>query len=238
VVMVLLAIAAAKIFHLDPVIKIAIIALAISPVPPLLPKKSSKVGATDSYVVGLTASTALFSIVLIPAWLALLGNIFHFEADLALDKVVPIVLEKVLLPLLAGILIHHFAPRFAARAAKPVALFATVLLIVGVLPVLFVASRPMWAMIGNGVLTVMVCFAVVGIAVGHFLGGPDPNDRSVLALATSTRHPGITLAIASLNFPDYKKAVLIVVLIHLIVSGIVAIPYMKSRKKLHADALA
>jgi BASS family bile acid:Na+ symporter len=235
VLMVLLALAAAKLLKLDPAIETAIIALAISPVPPIFPKKQSKVGATDSYAIALLVAASLFSVVLIPAWLGSLGDIFGFEAKLALPKVLTIVFIKILLPLSIGILIRHLAPHFAHRAAKPISLIATVLLVGGILPVLFTTYHAMWVMVGNGVLATVFLFAVVGLIVGHLLGGPDPDDRSVLALATSTRHPGIAIAIATLNFPERKAAILIVVLFHLIVGAIVAIPYMKWRNKMHSS---
>src|SRR5690606_41821850 len=52
-------------------------------------------------------------------------------------------------------------------------------------------------MIGNGTLAVLALFTLVGVAVGHLLGGPDPNNRTVLALASGTRHPGVALAVRS-----------------------------------------
>jgi BASS family bile acid:Na+ symporter len=235
VLMVVLAIIVAKLFNLDPAIKTAIIALAISPVPPVFPKKRQKVGATDSYAVALVVSAALASIVLIPAWLEFLGGAFSFEAHLGLGKILSIVFLKILLPLFAGILVRRFAPHFANRAVRPISLVAVVLLVIGILPVLFTSYRAMWAMVGNGVLVAVALFALVGITAGHLLGGPDPDDRSVLALATSTRHPGLAITIAALNFPERKSAVLIVVLFHLIVGTIVAIPYIKWRKSRHLD---
>lgn len=238
VLMVVLAIIAAKLFGLDPAVKVAIIALAISPVPPIFPKKRQMVGATDSYAVALVVSTALASVVLIPAWIELLGGIFNFEAHVGFGKILPIVSLKILLPLFSGTLVHSFAPQFAGRAVRPISLVAVVLLVVGVLPVLFISYRAMWAMVGNGVLLAVALFAVVGITAGHLLGGPDPDDRSVLALATSTRHPGLAITIAALNFPERKHAVLIVVLFHLIVGAIVAIPYIKWRKSRHLGSEA
>ena len=228
VFMVLVAVAIAFIFHVAPEVKIAIVALALSPVPPILPNKQHKAGGDNSYAIGLMTAAALLAIFLVPGWLVLLGSYFGFETHLAVNKILPIVLGKVVAPLLVGTLIAKFAPSFATRIAKPVSIVATVLLVLAVLPVLFVSWHAMWAMIGNGVLIAMAVFALVGIAMGHVLGGSDtPHTRSVLALATSTRHPGIALAIATLNFPERGKAILIVILFHLIVSTIVALPYVK-----------
>jgi bile acid:Na+ symporter, BASS family len=77
----------------------------------------------------------------------------------------------------------------------------------------------------------LVLFSAVGLAIGHALGGPDPDDRTVLALATATRHPGIAIAIASLNFPD-QPGVMALVVYHLVIGGIVSAPYTRWRKKI------
>jgi len=57
-----------------------------------------------------------------------------------------------------------------------------------------------------------------------------PSDRTVLALATTTRHPG-----TSLNFPGEKGA-LAVILYHLVIGSLVAIPYIRWRRSLAGDA--
>ena len=84
----------------------------------------------------------------------------------------------------------------------------------------------MMSLIGNGTITVMIVLAVVGLASGHLLGGPDPDDRVVLALASATRHPGIAIAIAQANFPDQKLAPAAIVL-YMLVSAIASAPYLK-----------
>jgi bile acid:Na+ symporter, BASS family len=71
----------------------------------------------------------------------------------------------------------------------------------------------------------MVVFALVGLAAGHVLGGPDTPPRSVLALSTATRHPGIAIAIAAVNFPDQRLAPA-AMLLYLLVSALVAKPYL------------
>jgi bile acid:Na+ symporter, BASS family len=234
VLMVLFAIAIAMIFNPSQAIKVALVAIAMSPVPPILPTKERKVGAKGSYGVGLVVAMALLAVIVIPCWLKVLGVYFGFEVEFGLNAILPIIAISILIPVFLGIVIRRLAPAFAQRAAKPVSLVAMVLLVVSVLPILFTEAPAMWAELGNGVVLLLAAFAVVGIVVGHLLGGPDPDNRSMLALATSARHPGIALAIASLNFPGRKGEVMVVVLFHLLVSAIVAIPYVKWRGKQHA----
>jgi BASS family bile acid:Na+ symporter len=73
-----------------------------------------------------------------------------------------------------------------------------------VLPVLFVSAREILSLIGDGTILAFSVFVLAGLAIGYWLGGPDPADRRVLSLATSSRHPGIALALAHANFPNQK----------------------------------
>ena len=65
------------------------------------------------------------------------------------------------------------------------------------------------------------------------LGGPDDEDRSVLALASAARHPGVAMAVASANFPDQKLAPA-AILLYLLLSAILTIPYVMWRRR-HAE---
>ena len=150
-----------------------------------------------------------------------------------IGKVASVVLISVVIPLIVGIVLRHFAPAFAERMASPISTCATVLLAIAVIPVLVVAAPTFWSLVGNGVLACLIAFTLIGVAVGHFLGGPNSNNRAVLALATGTRHPGIAIAISSINFPSQKE-VLSVVLFHLIIGAIVSLPYVRRHKRARA----
>jgi BASS family bile acid:Na+ symporter len=65
--------------------------------------------------------------------------------------------------------------------------------------------------------------------VGHFLGGPSAQDRTVLAIATSSRHPGLALAIARANYPEQATLVAGAVVIYLVFRLVLAIPYYRWR---------
>jgi BASS family bile acid:Na+ symporter len=76
----------------------------------------------------------------------------------------------------------------------------------------------------------IAAFILAGIGVGHALGGPDEDDRTVLALSTASRHPGVALAIAGAVLPG-QRAVTAVILLSLLVGAIVTGPYVKWRKR-------
>ena len=62
------------------------------------------------------------------------------------------------------------------------------------------------------------------------LGGSDDEDRSVLALASAARHPGVAMAVASANFPDQKLAPA-AILLYLLLSALLSIPYVVWRRR-------
>jgi bile acid:Na+ symporter, BASS family len=108
---------------------------------------------------------------------------------------------------------------------------------VSVLPVLFTAWPAIVSRIGNGTILAIAAFVLIGLAIGQALGGPEPDDRTVLALCTATRHPGIAMAIAHANFPD-EKLVPAAVILYFIVSAILTIPYVTWRRRRHSEVSA
>jgi bile acid:Na+ symporter, BASS family len=211
-------------FNLDPAVKIALVAVSVSPVPPLFPKKASKVCDKENYGVGLLVSAAILAIIVIPVTMAIFERLFDLPLAMPVSSITKLVSATVLLPLLAGIAIRRFAPSFAERAARPLGVTATLLLIFSCVPVLVVSAKTILSLIGNGTVLGFSVFAMVGLIIGHLLGGPEPEHRGVLALATATRHPGIAVALANANFPEQKLAVP-AVLLYVIIATILSALY-------------
>ena len=226
VLMPLFAIALALLFDLHPAVKIALVALAVSPVPPLVPKKVLKAGGDATYMIGLLVAASVLSIVTIPVAMEVLQRAFAVPLAMPAGAIALLVVTSVLAPLALGIAIRRFAPTFAQRVAGPVALVATIMLAVGVLPILLKAVPVAVSLIGNGTLLALVAFVVVAIAAGHLLGGPRPDERTVLAVATASRHPAVAMAIAHANFPDQRMVAAAVVL-YLLVGGVLSALYLK-----------
>jgi len=233
VIMVIFAAAITSLLQLSPALKIAIITLAVSPVPPFLPGKQMKAGGSASYSISLLFAAVLLSIIVVPVSIEILGRYFGVAAHVSAVRIIPIVLITAILPLLCGIAISKIAPQFASRIRKATSTFAMILLVISVLPILFAMAGTIWSLFGNGTMLVLALFTMVGLAVGHLLGGPEPDDRTVLAFATSARHPGTALAIAVQNFPEHKAEVMAVIICHLVIGALVSLPYMAWRKRSH-----
>jgi BASS family bile acid:Na+ symporter len=100
----------------------------------------------------------------------------------------------------------------------------------GVLCILAFSLPTAWTLIGNGTIVAIAAFVVVGLTVGHFFGGPGSEQWVTLALSTASRHPGLALAIAGANIPEEGR-VISAVLLYLVVSGLVTIPYVAWQRK-------
>ena len=230
VVMPLVAAAMAWRFDLSEAVEVSLVALAVSPVPPILPKKQIKAHGESAYAIGLMVGAAAVAVVFVPLAVELLGLTFATPIHMNPWPIAELVLATVLAPLAAGTLAGRLAPGLASRFARPVALIASIALAAGFLAVLLTAWSSIVALAGSGALLAIAAFVLIGLAVGHVFGGPDPHDRTVLALAAATRHPGVALAIGSANFPG-QKDVLPVLLLYLVAGAVLAIPYVMWRKR-------
>src|SRR4029077_16052851 len=139
----------------------------------------------------------------------------------------------VLVPFALGLIINQLRPTFAARASPLAGKAGMLLLAVASVPILVKMWPAMMSLIGDGTLLAIVAFVAVGLAVGHLLGGPDPADRVVLALATPMRHPGVALVVASVTAAG-TKAVAPALLPYLLVGTIASIPYVRWRRRIAA----
>ena len=218
-----------RVFALNPAVEIALLALSISPVPPFLPSKVTKAGGDDAYTMSLVITTALLAIVIVPASLWALGGLFTLPTDTSTRMVIKVVAGTVLGPMAIGLGVGHFSPA-AGRAGKRVQLFATILLAAAALPIIVRSWPAFRTLIGNGTLAAIVAFTLAGLGVGHLLGGPVPEHRTVLALATSSRHPAVAITIATADFPG-NKLIVAAVLLALIVSAAASAPYVVSSQR-------
>jgi bile acid:Na+ symporter, BASS family len=217
--------------NLTPPVKIAIVLLSFSPVPPFLPGKQFKLGGSNEYIFGLLVAVSLLSIVIVSLGPELLGWALGHDLNVEPMAIAKVMLTSVLLPLFAGIIVRYLATSFADRSTGMIVKIAGIMLLLSLIPILFVTGSTMISLIGNGTLIAMAAVVIIGLIAGHLLGGPSFGNRSVLALASATRHPGIALVLATALFPDQKKLIIAAILLYLLVNAIVSLPYMAWCKK-------
>jgi len=230
VLMPLTALAVGAPFDLHPAVKIALVVIAVSPMPPILPNRALKAGGTKAYTIGLLVAAAALSIVVIPLSMEMFARLTGLPLVMPAGAVAALVLTTILAPLLAGIAVRTVAHARADRIARPIGILGSVLLMVSAVPILIGLAGTVFSVISNGTVLSLVAFAVAGLIVGHVLGGPEPDTRPVLALATASRHPAVALSIAHANFPAQTLAGAEVFL-YLILSGTLSALYLSWLKR-------
>lgn len=211
-------------FDLPPGLRTGLLAMAIAPIPPILPGKQLKFGGDRAYVFGLLVAVSLSSIVVIPLMVLLFDLIFERDTVFGPGSVLQVVGMSILLPLAVGLATRQWLPNLAERIAPWVSRIGTITLFASVLPILVAAWPmivPLW---GQGVLLASIALAVVALAAGHLLGGADPSVRATLAIASAMRHPGVALALVARHAVDEPRGVA-VVLLYLLVATVLTTVY-------------
>lgn len=211
-------------FDLPPGLRTGLLAVAIAPIPPILPGKQLKFGGDRAYVFGLLVAVSLSSIVVIPLMVLLLDLIFARDTVFGPASVLQVVGMSILLPLAAGVATRQWLPKLAASIAPWVSRLGTIALFASVLPILVAAWPTIVPLWDQGVLLASVALAVAAIAAGHLLGGADPSVRATLAIASAMRHPGVALALVARHAVDESSGVA-VVLLYLVVATMLTTAY-------------
>ena len=231
VIMPVVALILVRAFELRPSFEIALLALAISPVPPLLPGKEGKAAGHAAYGLALMAVVSILAIAVVPLWVQLLGRYFDRQLQMPPAAIAKVVVVMTILPLVTGVIVRALLPGVATRLEKPARLVSTVLLLAGALTLLFAAMPVILSVTEPGILLAVTVFVLVGLSVGHWLGGPQAEDSTVLALSTASRHPAIALAVAKLNFPD-EPHLGATILLYLILLAVLTVPYVWRQRHL------
>lgn len=205
-------------------VKAALLVLAVSAGAPLLPRKLGAVG--KGYMFSLVVTSSLLAIVLVPAWIALVGRQFGVEVELDPLVVGGVLAKSFLLPLGAGFVLRFAIPARADRVADRLMLGAGLVLSVAAL-VLLVLQWDVFTAIRWQGFAALTALLAIALAIGHALGGPEPADRTGLAIACATRHVGVAVLVAS-AFPGPRTMVLIGA--YLVSSALVTIPYRHWRR--------
>jgi BASS family bile acid:Na+ symporter len=229
VIMPIVAVMLVRLFDVDRAVEIALVALSVSPIPPLLPRKERKAGGLASYGLSLMATLAVLSIILVPVAVHLLGYVFGRSLGMAPGPIARVMVMMVLGPLAAGMAVRAMWPAVAARLRGPVMSLSAALLPLAIVPLLVVAMPAAWSLVGDGTVLVTVIFVLAGLAAGHLVGGPDPDHAAVLALSSASRHPVIALSVAAANFPEERF--IGAILLYLVASALLVVPYIAWQKR-------
>src|SRR5262249_8047585 len=134
VIMPLLALLVAVMASLKHEVGLALLAMAVSPIPPFLPLKTPPAGGGGASTAALLVTESLLAIALVPFTMWFFGRLFGASLYVSPLVIARIVVIGMLLPVVAGIVVRRVDASFADRIAKPANMVAIVFLFAGVLP--------------------------------------------------------------------------------------------------------
>lgn len=225
-----------QLFSLHPAVIVALVTLSIAPVGALFPQGMLALvrPGQGSYAHGLFFATTLLSVALTPLAVEVINVLFGSDVHVNPLTVAQVAVGSLLLPLGIGLAVGRWRP--GARQWIPgIQKLSSLLLLACFVVFAFLAWPRFGEIAREGTLAAIVIITLIGLAAGHFLGGPNEDDRTVLAFATVSRHPGVAIAVASLA--DQPLAP-IGVLLAVLVGEVATTPYKLWRKRLLAPATA
>jgi BASS family bile acid:Na+ symporter len=203
----------------------AVLVLAVSAGAPLLPRRKALAGS--HYLYSLLVTSTLIAIVTVPLWLAALSAYYKVEDPISIGGAALVIGKTVLLPLLIGMGLNMIFPKWTALIAPHVTQVAIILLLVSFVALLVVRWR-VFPEVGWQGLSALLVLLIAALAIGHWMGGPEPQDRTALAVMCTTRHIGIALAVAT-TLGDKKIPVLVIV--YVLAAAVISLLYSRWRTR-------
>lgn len=223
--------ALALILVLDPkpAVAVALAILVACPPAPLMIKTASQKGGDPAFMASLHLSLAALAVVTVLAVLHALAIPLGFRADVDLASLLSILARTILLPIGLGLAARALFPAWAGAFAAPLGKVGSIGLLVVLIAVAGVLYRPLLDMDAWS-YGVIAAVAVAALAIGHLMIGSEYGDkRTVLAVECAVRHPGLAVAIGTLNFT--AQATLPVLLPCIIAFMVIANAYLFLRAR-------
>src|SRR5688500_17262339 len=87
-------------------IRVGLLAIAVAPIPPILPRRQLDLGGSPGHVFGLLVAVSLFAIVQVPLMVGVIGRVFGQDVSFGPGRVAGVIGVTILLPLAAGLVLR------------------------------------------------------------------------------------------------------------------------------------
>ncbi len=212
-----------KLFHLPPEVMIGLIFLAASPGAPLITKRSQMAGARFRYSASLQLTLALLSVIITPITLSIFAVFFQGIPDKVkiLDVAQQVMIVQ-FLPVTLGLLLQKYGAKYAEAIARPLTIISNSLFLVLIILASIIGFPLMFKIWGLPLVAITI-MVIISLAIGHLLGGPEADKRSILSISCIARNVGLALFIAVLN--EVQQQVIPTLIAYLILGSIFGILY-------------
>ena len=209
-------------------VEIGLVLMAISPGAPIALRRSLGAGGHRAFAPSLQICVALLTVASMPLSIGALNELYSGRASITPWSVAKQVFVVQLLPLALGMTVRRYGRALADRLEPRLVPLGNVMLIGVVIAVLV----DVWEVTMNAGVRVWPSIALTtaaALALGHWLGGPEPATRTAVAITSALRNAGLALLVATLNAAP--RAVTGTVLAYVLVSALLVVPYIMWRRR-------
>jgi bile acid:Na+ symporter, BASS family len=194
--------AVVRLFHVEGYVAVGILLMTIAAGVPFLVRAAGRQsGGSLGFAAALAFIMPALSIVTIPLT-ALLVLPPDMEAKVPFVQLIVSLVGLQLVPLLIGLLVSDRAPALTAKLQRPLVLVfavAVVALLIIISPELY---KDVIAVYGSHGMLAALAIVLLSLVAGWVLGGPEPENRRTLSIATALRNIGTCAVIATASFPN------------------------------------
>jgi len=203
----LLAYAVVRLLPLDQAAQIGLMLVATAAGAPFLIKLTQLANGDAAFGAGVLVLLLVGTIIYMPIVVPLVAP----EATVSATSIAMPLILTMLLPLAAGLFIDAYFERLA-DTLQPISNMASSISLIVLVAVTFLANfQAILGVFGTGAIAAALLVVVGSFALGYLLGGADPREREVIALATAQRNVAAATVVATQSFDDPDTLVMVVV---------------------------
>lgn len=201
VILPIIAFALVYLFDIRPVLAVGLMLLAVSPGGPTSNLITHLCKGDTALSVTLTACSSIITLFTIPLFLGwTLNHFLGTQAEITIDRfeVFKELMMVVLVPVIVGIAINHFAPKFAAKMDKPVKIASALILMVLIVGLCVKESDkivPYFAEVGLSTLSLNILCLIVGFG-SSLLFGLSKQQGLTISIETGIQNGTLAIGIA------------------------------------------
>jgi BASS family bile acid:Na+ symporter len=177
--------------------------MAACPGAPLLTRRVEKAFGSFDYSASLQLTACILAVITVPVTLEIFSTFVPVDIFPAPQVIGRQVVEVQLIPIAIGLLIRQFFVELADQITQPVIKLANVLFMVLVILALTQVFN-VFKQLSPLIVIAIVMILVVGLSLGHILGGPALETRTTLAISAIARNAGLAIYLALTYFPELR----------------------------------
>ena len=181
--------------------RIALALIVSCPGAPLTTRRVEQATGSVTYGASLQLTVSLLAVLTVPLTLSIVFSLLPPNIFPSPGLIARQVATVQFIPICLGLIIRRYVPKLGERLARPSVKLGNILFWVMV-AILLTQVFNVILLLNPVLVATIVLMAGIGLAIGHYLGGPDLESRKSLAIGTIARNAGLAIYLANIDFSE------------------------------------